>query len=261
MENEAKNAVRSQFSQNAADYRDEALFANGDDLRYMVQSVRISGSERVLDVGSGAGHTAFAFAPFVEQCLGLDLTEAMVNVAKAFAKDHGIQNVDFMTGDAEHLPLPDESFDFATCRFAAHHFPSVKQAISEIERVLKPGGTFILVDHYAPEDPSLDAFVNNLDRLRDPSHVRENRLSEYKAWFEEVGLLYRERSSWDLRLQFENWVQRARTPLEVREKLIEILRLAPASCKDAFHIELDDRAQPVSFSLKCALIHGVKASV
>ncbi|GMA49746.1 putative methyltransferase YcgJ [Alicyclobacillus contaminans] len=260
MESARKDSVRRQFSQNAGDYRDEPVFAEGEDLRRMVESVALHGTETLLDVGAGAGHTALAFAPHVRECVGCDLTEQMVDVANQFARQKQIENVRFVVGDAEDLHFKDASFDLVTCRFAAHHFPAVSKALAEISRVLKPGGTFLLVDHYAPEDDELDAFVNTLDRMRDPSHVREHRLSEYRDWFLEVGLSYREVSRWDIRLAFDNWVQRARTPLPMRQRLVEHLQSASPACKETFSVTLDDAGLPVSFCLKCALIHGVKGA-
>jgi ubiquinone/menaquinone biosynthesis C-methylase UbiE len=60
-----------------------------------------------------------------------------------------------------------------TCRLAAHHFSHIAKAMQEITRVLKPNGVFLLVDHYAPEDKSLDDFINQVDQTRDPSHLKE----------------------------------------------------------------------------------------
>ena len=217
-------SAQQQFSKNAEKYRDEPLFAMGEDLHHMVQSVSLLGTEKVLDIGAAAGHTALAFAPFVVECHGIDVTEQMVQVATKYAADRGVSNVQFQIGDAENLSFPDASFDIVTCRFTAHHFTNVDKAVNEISRVLKPGGKFLLVDHYAPEDVALDTFVNALNRMRDPSHVRESSLSEWKTLFAKNGLSYREILKWDLPLEFQNWVERSSTPFEVRQKLIEYLR-------------------------------------
>ncbi|WDM03104.1 methyltransferase domain-containing protein [Alicyclobacillus cycloheptanicus] len=224
----------------------------------MVASVGLTGREELLDIGTAAGHTALAFAPHVARCVGCDLTEAMVELAAQFAAEQGVQNVSFCVGDAEHLPFEDASFDIVTCRFAAHHFPNIQTAIQEVSRVLKPGGTFLLVDHYAPAHADLDTFVNTLDRMRDPSHVREHRLSEYETWFADASLAYEKKLTWDLPLQFDNWVQRARTPADTQEKLVEYLQTASNDCKETFRVTFDDDSRPVSFCLKCALLRGVK---
>ncbi|MFD1674348.1 class I SAM-dependent methyltransferase [Alicyclobacillus fodiniaquatilis] len=118
----------SQFAKNAEKYRDAPLFAEGEDLGLMVNSIRLSGTETVLDIGAGAGHTALAFAPHVQFCYGVDVTEEMVQVANQFAADKGVRNAQFQVGDVAELPYDDASFDIVTCRFAAHHFTDVERA-------------------------------------------------------------------------------------------------------------------------------------
>jgi ubiquinone/menaquinone biosynthesis C-methylase UbiE len=66
----------------------------------MVDTVSLVGNERVLDIGTGAGHTALAFSNYVSECLGMDLTDAMVEVATRLADERGISNVKFQVGDA-----------------------------------------------------------------------------------------------------------------------------------------------------------------
>lgn len=248
-----------QFSRNAEDYRHEPLFAEGDDLRWMVDAQPLHGSEDLLDVGCGAGHTALAFAPFVRNCVGVDVTEAMVRVAAALRADRGRQNVSFQVGAAEALPFPSGAFDLVTCRFAAHHFADVRAALAEVARVLRPRGAFLLVDHVAPEDEALDAFINRLDRTRDPSHVREHRLSEFRSRFVAAGLSCDVLRLWDLRLDFENWIRRARATPEAEARLVALFRTAPAPCRSTFGLELDAAGRPRAFRLHCALLHGAKA--
>ncbi|MDN4595404.1 class I SAM-dependent methyltransferase [Polycladomyces subterraneus] len=161
-------------------------------------------------------------------------------------------------GDAENLPFEEASFDLVTCRFAAHHFPDLKKAVGEIARVLKPGGIFLLVDHYAPEETELDVFVNQLNRLRDPSHVRESSLSEWQDLLTQHGLFYREIMKWDLPIQFQSWVERSGTPYEVREKLVQMLKTASLLCQASFRITFAEDGNPRSFCLKAVLLHGVK---
>lgn len=249
---------QQQFARNAAKYRDDPLFAMGEDLRHMVRSISMRGTEQLLDIGSGAGHAALAFAPFVDACLGLDVTEQMVRTASEYAISRGAANVRFQTGDAANLALADASFDIVTSRFSAHHWPDLDAAIKEIARVLKPGGTFVLVDHYAPEDAELDTFVNHLNRLRDPSHVRESSLSEWQALLTRHGLAYRQVMAWDLPLQYASWLDRAATPAHVRPQIEEHLQTASPLCHDTFRITINERGTPQSFCLKAVLLHGTK---
>ena len=202
-------SAREQFDKNAEKYRDEPLFAEGEDLRRMTRSVELAGSEVLLDLGTGAGHVALAFAPHVRECIGIDISERMIGVAQEFSRTRGASNVRFRLGSAEGLPFPDAAFDIVTCRFTAHHFDNLPTAVAEISRVLKPGGTLLVVDHYAPEDEELDRFVNDLDRMRDPSHVRESSLSEWRRLLASEGLEWKLVSTWDLPLGLTSWLARA----------------------------------------------------
>lgn len=251
-------SASEQFDRNAEKYRDEPLFAAGEDLERMVRSVTPSGRERLLDVGAGAGHVALAFAPHVRECTGIDISERMVGVARDFARERGVPNVTFQAGRAEALPFPDASFEIVTCRFTAHHFVDLPAAVAQIARVLTPGGTLVVVDHYAPEDRRLDRFVNDLDRMRDASHVRECTLSEWKAMLAQHELQWRQIAAWDLPLELQRWLDRAGTPEERREQIFRHLASAPAPAAETFRIERDGEGRPLSFSLKVALFHGVR---
>lgn len=255
---DAERSVQKQFAKNPEKYRDERLFSSGTDLKQMIDALPLTGREKVLDIGSGAGHTALAFAPFVKQCIGLDLTEDMVRVATDLARDRRAENVSFRQGNAEQLPFQDASFDIVTCRFAAHHFADVRQVMREVKRVLKTKGIFLLVDHYAPEDEVLDAFINELDRMRDPSHVREYSLSEWERLFAENGFTYEKIYQWDLPIHFSRWIERAGTPPDMEKKIISFLQTATPLCKDTFKIELDASGDPLSFCLKAVLLQGMK---
>ncbi len=259
--NNGNISVQKQFSKNPEKYRDEKLFAAGEDLLEMIQSVPLTGKEIVLDIGTGAGHTALTFSPFVEQCIGLDVTEEMVQVATNFAKERSAHNVLFRQGDAEHLPFPDSMFDIITCRYAAHHFSNVRRVVQEISRVLKPNGHFLLVDHYAPEDITLDRFINELNKMRDSSQVRESSLSEWQTMFAQHAFTYNEVVTWDLPIDFARWIERAGTSAEVQQKIVSHMQTAPAQCQDTFHFVYDEQGYPTSFCLKAVLLHGIKEEV
>lgn len=246
------------FSKNAEMYRDEKVFAQGEDLGVMIKMAECRAEQRVLDIGAGAGHTALAFSPYVQECIGIDATKEMVEIASSFAQDKGPGNVRFQLGTAESLPLPDNSFDLITCRYAAHHFSDVRKAVSEVARVLKKDGRFLLVDHYAPEDSILDEFINQLNRLRDPSHVRESSLSEWQSMFTANQLGYQEVQKWNLPIQYESWIKRSGTPGDREKQIITHLNDASDEARDMFHIKMNQNGQPGSFCLKAILIQGIK---
>jgi len=140
----------------------------------------------VLDIGTGAGHTAFAFAPFVSRVTAVDITRQMIDEARRLQDRNGLRNVEFALAAAANLPFADQAFDVVTCRRAAHHFSDVTGALSEMNRVLATGGRLIIDDRSVPEDDFVDATMNELDALHDASHVREYRPGEWVSMLEEA---------------------------------------------------------------------------
>jgi len=135
----------------------------------------------VLDVATGTGHTAFAFAPHVHDVIAIDITPEMLLEGGRMRDESGIRNVQFQLVDAHDLPFENESFDVVTCRRAAHHFVDVHKALREMRRVLRPGGRLVVDDRSVPEDDFVDATLNRLDVLHDHSHIREYRPSEWRT--------------------------------------------------------------------------------
>lgn len=256
---EVKARVRRQFDRAAAAYQSSPLFAAGEDLAALIREASCTGRERVLDVATGTGHTAFALAAYAGMVVGLDLSEGMLQAAEEARRLRAIENVSFLLGDVEALPFPDESFELVTCRYAGHHFARLAVALQEIYRVLRVGGRLLWIDHYAPEDDELDAFINRLDLIRDPSHVREHRLSELRRLFAEAGLTYRQVVSWDLPLEVEEWLARAQTPPAARERVQGMLAAASEAARQIFAIDYSHAGRPIRFVLKCALLVGEKS--
>ena len=167
-----KKDVQKQFGRSADEYVKSSGHRKGADLQKLVEIARVTGIEHVLDVATGGGHTANAFAPLVHKVTAVDLTPEMLTAAETYIKGNGHSNVVFVEGDAEKLPFQDHSFDLVTCRIAPHHFPNVQQFVSEVHRVLKANGRFLLDDNVAPEGNEYDHFYNKIEKIRDYSHFR-----------------------------------------------------------------------------------------
>ena len=142
--------VQQNFGTAAADYATSSYHAAGPDLKLLVEKAALRGTERVLDVGTGAGHTALAVAPHAARVTGIDLTQEMLEQARGLAASRKLANVSFLEGDALALPFDAASFDVVTSRQSAHHYAGISAAIDETKRVLSPGGRFLLIDTFAP---------------------------------------------------------------------------------------------------------------
>jgi ubiquinone/menaquinone biosynthesis C-methylase UbiE len=204
--------IQARFGAAASRYAQSDYHGSGPDLAAMLLAAELSGGERVLDVGCGAGHTALAFAPRVAEVVAIDLTEAMLDQTRALARERGLANVRCERGDAHALGFGDASFDVVTCRVCAHHFARPERAVREAARVLRRGGRFVLVDSVAPDDAAQDTFLNAVEWLRDPSHVRTHAVAQWLAWMREAGLEAAWLHTFRLDLDLEGWAARIGAP-------------------------------------------------
>ena len=249
------DSVRQQFGAVAANYAVSAVHASGADLAQLVEAAGVTGVTRALDLGSGAGHTAMAIAAAgAKEVIGVDLTPEMVGVATELAKGRGLENVAFRLGDVTALEFEDDSFDVVTSRFSAHHYNDPVPALAEAFRVLRPGGVFLLTDCVAPEDAALDTFLQTFEILRDPSHVRDWRASEWLRMCANAGFAGRVLLRSEVVLDGADWVKRMRTP----ETKVAMLRELFAEANPAQRRAFDLREEPWGLSIPIALIEGRK---
>lgn len=234
MSDEAKSQVQSQFGRAADDYATSEVHARGESLQLLLDLVEPRPDWKMLDVATGAGHTALAFAPRVASVVATDLTAEMLAKTAGLASDRQLKNVETRMADAEDLPFPDESFDLVTCRIALHHFPNPGQALSETARVLKPGGVFGFTDNVTVESDSPAAFYNEYEKLRDPSHQRVFSLKQLKAMFDEAGFEVRETRTLSKELEFNDWADRQRVSEPDKERLRQMMDGIPPELQPLF---------------------------
>lgn len=187
--NTPPRSAKDQFDRQAEHYNAQWNTWSEESLRWLLENAAPQPNDRALDVATGTGFTALAFAPHVAEAIGLDVSTGMLAQARKHADEQGITNADFQEGPAEHLPFPDAHFDLVTCRIAPHHFLSVTQFVHEVARVLKPGGRFLVADTSVPDnDPEADHWQNTVEAMRDPSHIRNYTPSEWQTFVADAGL-------------------------------------------------------------------------
>jgi SAM-dependent methyltransferase len=248
-------SIRQQFGAAASNYAVSGVHSGGPNLDAMLERAALRGDERVLDVGCGAGHTALAFAKHAADVVALDMTSEMLEEAARLAGQRGLSNIAFTHGFAEALPFPDGSFDVVTSRFCAHHYADPARATREAARVLRSGGRYLLVDSIALEEGVQDTYLNAIEVLRDPSHVRDYCGSQWLAMFTDAGLEASVVARWKLRLEFEPWLTRIGTARTLAEGIRSLLDAAPREVREA--LELSE-ATGYDFTMPVALVEGVR---
>lgn len=122
--------------------------------------------QKILDAGCGPGTYGIMLAQAGNEVVGVEISPGGVQVANQRAKEKGV-NFTARVGDLENLPFADDSFDICFCGWVLHHFPDINKAVSELARVLKPGGIIGLAE---PNESNLavrfSRFIEDLPLLR-----------------------------------------------------------------------------------------------
>jgi SAM-dependent methyltransferase len=243
--------VQKQFGRTAAAYVESATHSRGEDLDRIVALATEHGGERIVDVGTGVGHTLRRLAPSFRSAVGVDATLEMLEAGRGVLAGAGVANALLVQANATALPIRSGAADVVTSRLAAHHFADAASAFREIARILRPGGLFVLVDNYAPDEPALDRFINELETLRDPSHVRNHTVAGWRKLLEQAGLQTTVDSDTAVtKLTTENWLERSQTPLDRAEEARRRLRDAPSAAVEAFQIA------PLTFTVRKLILIG-----
>ncbi len=118
----------------------------------VVKIVMDTHPKSILDIATGTGDLAISFAEFdIPEIVGFDLSEGMLAVARKKVADQNIADkIEFLQGDSEAMPFEANSFDAITVAFGVRNFEDLDKGLSEILRVLKPGGIFVVLETSVP---------------------------------------------------------------------------------------------------------------
>ncbi len=240
VDSDPKSRVRSQFGPSAAAYATSDVHARGESLAVLRRVIQPQPSWRAVDVAAGAGHTALLFAPLVREMVAVDLTAEMLDQARRLARAQGIENLSTVEGDAENLPFADGQFDLLTCRLALHHFPRPDLALAEFARVLRPDGKLGLTDNITVDGrPAADVY-NELEMIRDPSHVRVLSRAELQNVVRRHGFHIDHVEQLSKEFEFHEWADRQRVTEAGKGRLLAMMKNLPAELVPLFRPRWSD---------------------
>ncbi len=132
------------------------LMTFGVDVKWrkkVVKMVAETHPKKILDIATGTGDFAIMLASIKpDKIVGLDISSGMLEIGKKKVKEKGLdQLIDMVLGDSEKLPFDTDSFDAITVGFGVRNFENLDKGLSEIYRVLKPGGIFVVLETSQPE--------------------------------------------------------------------------------------------------------------
>lgn len=252
MSHDQHDLAKAQFGPQAEAYVASGVHALGEDLERLRRLAETLRPARALDLGTGGGHVAYALAPHAGAVVACDLSAEMIAAVEAESRRRTLTNVTGVIAPAERLPLEDARFDLLASRFSAHHWADLSLGLREARRVLKARGTAVFIDVVAPAAAALDTHLQAVELLRDPSHARDHRVSEWTGLLERAGFGIGEVRTWRLRMDFAAWVKRIGTPPESIAAIRALQAAAAATTRAYFAIEPDG-----SFELDVA---GIRAT-
>jgi ubiquinone/menaquinone biosynthesis C-methylase UbiE len=239
--NHIQTAAQHQFDRQSDRYGQGHILADVSDLQAILSRLPSLSGRTALDIATGGGHTGLYLASQGWQVTLSDISAAMLERAQAAAKKRGL-SVKTRQHPAESLPYTDETFDLVTCRVAPHHFSDPAAFVCETARVLKPSGAFLLIDGSIEDgQPEAEAWLHEVEKLRDPSHVRLLTPNAWKRLCADAGLnVLLAELSW-LKQPDLNWYfDTAATTPENRAKVLDLVRNAPASARRLFRLGEED---------------------
>ena len=224
--------VKQRFARQAQQYVTSKSHASGSDLDLLLEMAHPRCDWLVLDVATGGGHAALKVAPYVARVIASDVSDTMLYAARTHAvKSHG-RGIAYVCAEAGLLPYPAEIFDLVTCRIAAHHFGDVHSFVSASWRVLKTGGRVLIQDHVLPDDPPTAQYVEQFERLRDPSHNHAFTEQEWSKVLDTAGFRVDTSQTLTKRHNFLDWAKRQNCSPGTIDELVALISGAPLAAAE-----------------------------
>ena len=211
--NKIKNSFSAQAEKFATYHMSKAEYTD-----YLIKRVNAKGDEKALEVAAGTCICGRALAPHIKEITCLDLTEAMLEQGKKLAVQDNIQNITFITGNAESLPFENEAFDLVITRLSLHHFIKPEVPFNEMRRVLKKGGKLVIWDMVATTE-ELREINDRIETMRDSSHTRILSRTEFEKLFENNFDLQTEEITY-VPVNLQSWMNLTDTPSDIQENIV-----------------------------------------
>ena len=194
-----------------------------------------------VDIGTGAGFTAFAMTEVSERVVATDITQPMLRQAKRIGGERELGNLSLSQNAAESLPFSDGSLDLITCRVAAHHFRDFEAALNEARRTLRSGGSLVIADSIAPGGRRRRRVDERHRAAQGFSHIENRKISVITGMladrgFEVVGSEHERVYLW-----FNDWVLRTKVSESEVAALRREFQEATPEVTEAFQVgELEE---------------------
>lgn len=234
-------ASAAQFDRQSDRYGKSHILADTRDVALGLEGVRPPIDGAALDVATGGGHTALHLARVGWRVIAGDISPRMLENARQLAAGEGFE-IETRLFPAEEIPFAAGSFELVTVRVAPHHFSSPARFVAEAARVLKPGGWLLVIDGTVPDDdPETDAWLNQIEKWRDPSHERLLSRAAWEGLVQGQGLEVERSEITRLKQPDLTWYfDTAATSAENRIRVLSAIEAASPRVRSALSLDDED---------------------
>jgi ubiquinone/menaquinone biosynthesis C-methylase UbiE len=205
-------------------------------LETLLEELRLTGEEIVLDVGTGTGTIARCVQPYCRAVMGMDLSMEMLRIAHKHPVDRLHKPIYFQQSNIDHLPFADGCFDVVVSRMVLHHvMKNLQKGVRECFRVLRKGGRIVIAEGVPPNYRLKKEFVK-IFRFKEKRHTfLESDIMELvaDAGFHRINI----RTFFLDEISINNWLEEACLPEENVDKIIELHRQGNPYFKKAYRLK------------------------
>ncbi len=181
-----EKTIIDQFTKQARPFAKKRGHSDERAFKVMYELTDVNYDDIVLDLACGPGLVSCAFAKIAKHVTGVDITPAMIEMAKALQKEESLYNLQWYVENILPLSFKDNSFSLVITRYSFHHLLEPEKVLSEMKRVCQRGGRIAIVD-VTPLPEKAQAY-DHMEKLRDPSHVRAIPFDQLLDMMKRIGL-------------------------------------------------------------------------
>ncbi|NCG35204.1 MAG: methyltransferase domain-containing protein [Dehalococcoidales bacterium] len=244
-------STQDQFNNNAEHYVNSFTHSSGESLIQIKNWVsKLENINTAIDLATGPGFTAFEISKLSKHVIATDISIKMLDQAKKIASERNITNIDFEEIDAMNISYKDNFFDLVSCRTAPHHFININKFLSEVKRILKNQGYFILADTSTSINEEPRTWQQKVEKIRDKTHIESLDIHSWARKIESYGFNIIDKTVTQVPMTFNKWVQRSGTSKKDIEILFNLFKNASSKSIKEFKIKEINNID-FSFSWPC----------
>jgi SAM-dependent methyltransferase len=208
---------------------------------WIIKFIKPDKEDLLLDVATGTGALLIMLAPYVKEGYGIDISEEMIKLARKNIHQRSIENISALQESAENLHWENDTFSLITCRNGLHHLADLECGISEMKRVLKPGGRLIVIEGIAFNETDIKTWRKIL-KIKDVGRNPDFFLSEdnVNQFFEKLGLPINRHDIFVGRRSVKNWLEHSGLSPDKQKYVWNLLRETPQWFKKKYELQFND---------------------